>query len=129
MGRMLSPSGVGGAIRFGALAARSPNASYTLTSKQPSFLTAHCGVEATPITTTAVLAGPSTREADASTKKSEDPPPTPLQRVRRWLFGGPLDKERLKSLGFGALIAYGCASVQTERLVFDLLSCSCMLQK
>jgi hypothetical protein len=34
-----------------------------------------------------------------------------LARVRNWIIGGPLDKERLKSLGVGAIISYGWAPV------------------
>jgi hypothetical protein len=33
-----------------------------------------------------------------------------VQKLRNWIFGGPIDKERLRSLGLGAIISYGCAS-------------------
>lgn len=43
---------------------------------------------------------------------SEDSKPKPfLQKLKTWIFGGPLDKERLKSLGLGAFLAYGCGSL------------------
>jgi hypothetical protein len=59
---------------------------------------------------------PATATTPASTTevKSDGPAPSPLQRVRQWFFGGKLDKERLKSLGFGALIAYGCETTSSS---------------
>eukprot|EP00892_Ulva_mutabilis_P004695 jgi/Ulvmu1/2598/UM014_0049.1 len=33
-----------------------------------------------------------------------------MTKIGNWIFGGPLDKERIKSLGLGALLAYGFVS-------------------
>eukprot|EP01025_Chloroclados_australasicus_P052824 TRINITY_DN6172_c0_g1_i1.p2 TRINITY_DN6172_c0_g1~~TRINITY_DN6172_c0_g1_i1.p2 ORF type:complete len:224 (-),score=13.01 TRINITY_DN6172_c0_g1_i1:226-843(-) len=44
----------------------------------------------------------------------------PLQRVTRWIFGGPVDKEKLKSLGLGAFVAYGFVSNVTYGACFTI---------
>lgn len=48
-------------------------------------------------------------KASDSASPPEDKQQGWLQKARDWVFGGPLDKEKLKSLGLGAIIAYGCA--------------------
>jgi hypothetical protein len=59
--------------------------------------------------------------ADSAPAISSDPEQQPdtsasnkasaWDRIRNWIIGGPLDKERLKSLGVGAIISYGWAPV------------------
>ena len=110
-GQMLSPSLAFASTRTGALVAHGTDATKSIVNKRRLGFVAHCA--------SAEGAVPSTAASPTSASdRSHETPPTPLQRVRSWFFGGKLDKERLKSLGFGALIAYGCASIPAG----DLLS-------
>lgn len=100
--QMPSPAVPFTSIRTGALAAHGADAAKSVANKRRLGFVARCSSEGAHPSTVAAQSPPS--------DKGEAQPPNPLQRARRWFFGGKLDKERLKSLGFGALIAYGCAS-------------------
>lgn len=55
--------------------------------------------------------GDSPESPEHASQAPQDSKPKPfLQKLKTWIFGGPLDKERIKSLGLGAFLAYGCAS-------------------
>lgn len=41
-----------------------------------------------------------------------------VQKARNWIFGGPIDKQRLQELGLGAFISYGFVSNVTYGAVF-----------
>ena len=48
---------------------------------------------------------------DAQSQSSQaqaDKPDSRVKKLRNWIFGGPLDKDRLRALGLGAVISYGC---------------------
>lgn len=51
----------------------------------------------------------SAQSDDAVAPIEDKPPPSIWARARNLLFGGKLDKERIKALGLGALISYGYA--------------------
>ena len=52
---------------------------------------------------------PDPSSGPSDTRKSTGPSGA-FKRLRNWVFGGPLDKDKLKSLGLGAFISYGCGS-------------------